>query len=659
MRVDPFYNAARKVDNTESQSLLAERIFAGEGALLATLPVIRMENTHTRGPMAVRDAFLKRIEVTMFPLILKPFLSGGLLERATPAQWARLATKLGMPTRREALSKLKLSLRAVMSADSYRPSKVQLGELCLPVHNRCLAAHLSESYTSDSFRHLFSCAQTLGVFQANVDEDSGLIETSVGDENPSMSKRRWVTDSVRCLPLLTATQRERTLVTISRFYCQPQEREAIERAVANPNWYRHGRLKDGLAHIFLPGTLERDLEWFNNKRLESVGLALDALCTAMWHTLDGRTDKVFFREGFLSDRETRGLLVETIAGLAAYLKAVNTNPVTGEFDFSAPSSGNWEETPFPGGLTWDTEAARNAFVSLKRLMFGKLRSSNLDVRQEIAAAKYGGWLQEKETLDRFIRAGRRKVVVRLTGRSGPKEHPRRPMDSSLSFISTSSFRFTHDVDGSASHHLSLGEVLKAELVRENGMIRFAPFLLDGHDHPIPDGYLAGNYWLASQLRGALTGSTFKEFGSEDCSTTEELALRASQAPAGSEAQWCWTSVLAEGAAKQVCRLLRPVRIGRLSKKRAALANRGLKLAMECITRSYARVTDSNPPCKSNGMECPANSVPEAYEYVTRPDGTMTALPGVNARLAWGTASLWTASRKLAHALHLAEQHRIS
>lgn len=593
----------------------------------------------------------------MLPVILKPFLAEGLLDRARPAQWARLATKLGMSTAPGELDKLKLSLRAIQAAQLYRPATLQFNDASVPVHNSVLAQHLLPCYSSDAFGRLFACAQTLGVFQANVDEASGLIETSVGDENPSMSKRRWVTDSVRCLPLLTPVQRERTLLTISRFYNQPQELEAVKRAVGNPNWYRQGRLKDGLGHIFMPESLQRDQDWFNNKRLESVGLALDALCTAMWHTLVLRTDRVYFSQGVLADAENRRLIVETIAALAAYLKAVNTNPATGEFDFGAPSAGNWEETPFPGGLTWDCEAARSAFVSLKRLMFGKL-STGHHIRDEIAATRYGAWLQNKDTLIELSQAARRKVISRLTGRNGPAEHPRRPMDSSLAFVSTSSLRFSEQGEDSAQRHFDLLTTLTKALVRENGIIRFAPFILDGQDQPIPDGYLAGNYWLAGGLRSAISGTVFKEFGSEDCSTSEELALRASQAPAGSEAQWCWTSVVAEGAAKQVVRLLRPIRSGRLSAKRAALVKRGLRLSMENITRSYARVTDGKPPCKSNGMECPPNSVPEAYEYVSTADGNLNALPGVNARLAWGTASLWTASRKLMQALHLAEMHGI-
>lgn len=591
----------------------------------------------------------------MFPHMLKPFLTEGRLEHGTNLQWVRLATRLGMPTTTDSVAKLKLSLKAVAGAQSYRPAVHRFGEMHLHVHNDRLGERLAGSYTADTFNKVVQCARRLGVFQVNVDEQTGLIETSVGDENPEMSKRRWVTDSIRCLPLLTEEQREAALVTISRFYSQPQEAEAISRAVASPNWYRQGRLKDGVAHIFLPGTLERDQDWFNNKRLESVGLALDALCTAMWHTLDVRTEDVFSAE-LLCDPQIRRSIVQTIASLAAYLKAVNTNPVTGEFDFSAPSAGNWEEAPFPGGLTWDSESARAAFVSLKRLLYGRIKSDKLHIRQEIAATKYGAWLQNRETLDRVIRAARRKVISRLTGAAGPMEHPRRPADSSLAFIGTSSFRFSHEAEDSARRHMDLIDALKGALVREHGMIRFAPFVLDGQESPIPDGYLAGNYWLAPGLRSAITGTKFHEFGSEDCSTAEQLALRASQAPANSEAQWCWTSVLAEGAAKQVVRLLRPVKPGRLSASRARLAMRGLALASECITRSYARVTGEKPPCKSNGMECPPNSVPEAYEYVTAPDGSLRALPGVNARLAWGTSSLWTASRKFHFALRLAESH---
>lgn len=550
--------------------------------------------------------------------------------------------------------KVQKSLLAITAGVAYQPLTIWIGKHMMLVHNPHVREHLKGEYTSAEFDTLFQYCRDKGVFRAQIDGETGLIKTSGGDENPTMSDRTWVTDTVRGEPLHTDVTWTKALLTLARFYSMPMEIDAIERSIADPTWYRQGGLSNGVAHIFYPATLERDKTWFNNKRLESPALAVDAMCRAFLSRWN-HTGERQFTSAMLRKKGAVKTIITTIVNLATYLRAINTDNF-GQWDFSAPSSGNWEEFPFPGGLTWDLTATRMAFSSLRELLYGDCIAADDDVRAAIVSSKHGEWLKDRGLLNRFIAGLDQKLARRLFGDEGPMEHPNRKLDASLSFVSTSGISWSSSASQDALQMFVMMKALDA-LVRPNGMIRYLPFQAVPDQESIGDGYLASNFWLDPKVLNLLGLTSSAECGgSDDCSTLEQLATRSKVALPDSEAEWCWVSVLAEGYSRLVVRLITDDRRHHYF-PRQLLVKHGMTRATEYINRAYARITGSSP-WKSNGEDCPAFAVPEAYEHVSVPDrpDLTTELPGTNTPLAWGSASLLSASNWYARALKLVESH---
>lgn len=564
------------------------------------------------------------------------------------------------------LQKFKTSLKAMLCASTHQPAYLAEDSHNLPVHNREVANYLKTSYSPESFTALFDFCQARQVFALSVNDQNGLVRTAEAEENWDMSGRQWVTDTVRCGDMertLKPLAWRKAMLTLCRFYGQSEEVEAIEKSIANPEFYRSGGLLDGVAHIFLPETLKRDATWFNNKRLESHGLALKAICDTVIASSNGE-DYGFSDEDISSNSE---LIATTIVMVASYLKAINTNEA-GEFDFNAPSAGPWEEIPFPLGLTWDTEAIRSGFESLQTLM--TLSNTKVDaILSKISQNKHGDWLysqSQKNTLTELIKAARTKILERLFASAQPIENPHRPSDCSLAFITTSTIKMhDHPIEDVRLQYRLLNAIEQL-LVRDHGIVRYAPFdlpLANGQSELVFDSYLADNYWLLPELRAKISGhsSHLKDYGSSDCSTNEEYLARVKQARPGSEAQWCFVSVLAEGYCRQVEKLInmKGSAQGNLNEQEVAgLITHGQIQATRLINRSYARITPGNDPSalahyKANGMPCPGYAIPEAYEMVSaldlgdgKGDGSgdkQNAVAGANTPLAWGQASLYSAS----------------
>ncbi len=547
------------------------------------------------------------------------------------------------------------SLLAITAGMAYQPLTIWIGKHMMLVHNPHVREHLKGDYTSAQFATLFDYCRSNGVFRAEIDPETGLIKTSGGDENPTMSARTWVTDTVRGEPLHTDATWTRALLTLARFYSMPLEIDAIERSIADPTWYRQGGLTNGVAHIFYPKTLERDKTWFNNKRLESPALAVDAMCRAFLARWNHTGDRQF-TGAMLRKKGSVKSITTTIVNLASYLRAINTDNY-GQWDFAAPSSGNWEEFPFPGGLTWDLTATRMAFSSLRELLYGDCIAADDDVRAAILSAKHGEWLKDRDFLNRLIARLDRKLAGRLFGDEGPMEHPNRKLDASLSFVSTSGIAWSSSASQDAVQMFVMMKALDA-LVRPNGMIRYLPFKALPDQASIGDGYLASNFWLDPKVLNLLGLTSSAECGgSDDCSTLEQLAQRSNVALPDTEAEWCWVSVLAEGYSRLVVRLMTEDARHHYF-PRQILIKHGMDRATEYINRAYARITGSCP-WKSNGADCPPFAVPEAYEHVSVPDrpDLTTELPGTNTPLAWGSASLLSASNWYARALRLVEDHQ--
>jgi hypothetical protein len=190
--------------------------------------------------------------------------------------------------------------------------------------------------------------------------------------------RQWVTDSC----YLGYWQRhadpngwQRSMVTTALTVLHPNAQEAIALAEQDPNWYRAtGHPQRGLFHLYrpeylrwdahgnvLPASVELDVTWQNNKRLESQALLLYWLCQTVRHSAWNPIEHQpwGWPMSFFSASNGWAHIVSAIDGLTRYLVAVTTHPHTGLPCFVTPSSSSWEEAPFSSGMTSDA-----AFITL-------------------------------------------------------------------------------------------------------------------------------------------------------------------------------------------------------------------------------------------------------------------------------------------------------
>jgi hypothetical protein len=83
-------------------------------------------------------------------------------------------------------------------------------------------------------------------------------------------------------------------------------KEAVEKSVQDPDWYRKGDIMNGVFHIYQPESVEFDTTthaphvdkikldhtWFNQKRLESQALVLLALVDTAWFPIPMAKPKI-------------------------------------------------------------------------------------------------------------------------------------------------------------------------------------------------------------------------------------------------------------------------------------------------------------------------------------------------------------------------------
>ncbi len=509
-------------------------------------------------------------------------------------------------TRPQLLS-LTHALRAMLAASRQQVTTLSLDGLPLQVRNPEVAALLRPQYTPEQFEQLLQLCHKHRVFQVKVHPTTGLIATSGGEENPDMASRQWVTDSLRCGILQPPADRLKVLITLARFYTGAQEQAAFRKAIDHPKSYREGGPVEGVAHIFFPATLQRDPSWFNNKRLESHGLALQALCQAVLEHPEWPAPPEVWT---------------SIELLGQYFLAIDYP--------TAPSAGNWEETPFPGGLTWDTQAIRGGLQALLQL-----------VQQRPIAGL------TPDSLTQAIKAGQQRL--RRTYLAESPGH--REMDSSLVFLSQTDLRLADDPLQDVQRHLEMLEKVEQALVRPQGMIRYAPFQLaleNGQPVSSPDSYLTLNYNVAIDRDGRLNLSwkrILDDFGSKDASEPQVFAARARLSTPHTEAEWFMVSDLAHGYAYQAEKLLK--RTGPEARRLQHIALQG---ATRNLNRAFARITPPGQVWKANGEVGPGWAVPEAYQYVStlweddKGGRTNASLAGVNTPLSWASASLLAASQ---------------
>ena len=518
----------------------------------------------------------------------------------------------------------------------------------VPVYNQAIFALMQPKYNSASLLKLRDLALRHQVFRINLDEKNGLITTSdiPQGENPEMASRSWVTDTIYAGLLEKEVNPQawtKALNTLAKFYTGPVEQQAFDKAIDDPKSYREGGPIEGVAHIFYPATLERDKNWFNNKRLESHGLALGAFMQAL---SDGYFKKQ--KDGIANPSPQ---LLQAIVNLTAYFVSIDYS--------SAPSAGNWEEVPFPGGLTWDTQAINQALEKVLDIMYNQAYDSNKDIlrlRKALRCQKHGDIFSRRSDIEKALQAGRERVR-----RTYYAESPgNREKDISLALLSSTQVQLNDNLLTSLRHHIDNLKMLESSLVRAHGALRYAPFYLtlkDGTKALSPDSYLNLNYNIACDPQGHVNlawHDILKEFGSKDASQADIFMARSQLTAPNCEAQWFLVSDLACAYATQAqiiydqaayrAKFKHKIRFNRAEQK---LLNECLAGANRNINRAYGRITPEQATIKANGAPAPAWSVPEAWQCVSTlpPNSQKAYLPGVNTPLTWAEASLWQATNR--------------
>ena len=523
----------------------------------------------------------------------------------------------------------------------------------VPVYNAAIFKLMQSQYTSTSLLKLRDLALRNHVFRINLNEKNGLITTSdiPEGENPEMASRAWVTDTIHAGLLETEVSPKawtEALNTLAKFYTGPVEQKAFDKAIADPKSYREGGPVEGVAHIFYPTTLERDKNWFNNKRLESHGLALRAFMAAL-------------RDGYLKHWD-RGIdnpspqFLQAVVNLTAYFVSIDYS--------SAPSAGNWEEVPFPGGLTWDTQAINDALDEVLDIMYNPAYNSNRGIaklRKALRCQKHGDIFSRRQDIEEAFKRGRERVRQTYYAESPGN----REKDISLALLSSTQVQLDENYLVSVRKHIDNLKMLEESLVREHGALRYAPFYLtlkDGSKALSPDSYLNLNYNIACDPQGHVNlawHDILQEFGSKDASEASVFMARSQLTAPNCEAQWFLVSDLARSYAEQAqsiyeraVKRVKPKQKPQLTAEESKLVSECLAGANRNINRAYARITPETETVKANGAPAPAWSVPEAWQCVSTlpPHSQKAYLPGVNTPLTWAEASLWMATNHYAAVL---------
>ena len=539
------------------------------------------------------------------------------------------------------------ALTTMISATKYQPAKVKIGGVQYTVHNKAISNLLQGEYNEESFGRLMKYLNGKRVFDFTdnpryglvIDKNRGIVKICGASENWEMSDRAWITDIMRVGDIQKYKRPDtwtKALNTIGEFY--HTQNNNFERIISNPDLYRNGDAMQGIPHIFMPKTLEPDVNWFNNKRLESHGLALKEFCNGI---IDGLVKGKAY--GYKSSDDVPNEVIEAIVNLTKYFKSIDYP--------SAPSAGNWEEIPLKGGLTSDTEAIRSAFCAYRDLMFNPKYDKNNDIQIIRGIIKEFSPLS-KNTIDDLIQRGEERVRKTYL-----EEAPKiRPHDASLSFVTTSDIKLSDNVVEDVKKHMQILESLEKHLVRENGIIRYSPFkfaLKDGTFGESPDSYLNLNYFTAVDKNGKLNldwKNILDKFASKDCSDPELFMARAKLSTPKKEAQWFMVSEISTGYGMQILKLLNNAKKEHrsLNPEEKRLVNQLKKKQTEYLNRALSRISAEKPDSvnqkKANGLSMSPVTLSEAHQYVTDLNGKPKMMQGTNTPLAWAIASLYKAMK---------------
>lgn len=568
-------------------------------------------------------------------------------------------TLTNLQTNQKHRQELIRTLKTMKAATDYNPLKICFSNYDLTIHNIEVAGRLLDSYNSKSFNRLFDFCDSKDVFNTTVDKTNGLVKTSDASatENWEMSARYWVTDSCRNTAIMKKDlehrkQISKTIHSLAKFYSNQQK--AFDSIIANPEQYTpyldnpdkddsffyEGDIDPmvGVGHIFLPDTFDEDPKWFNRRRLESVGLFLK---TATDNIIAGLADKE--TGGYQNAYDVPQEVIDSIATTARYLEAI-------DYPY-APSAGNWEEMVLPGGLTWDTEAIKEGFKSLDKLLNDSKLGQNKQIqiiRKRLQKTRHADLINDHNRILNLIKAGEERVSKYST-----QEAPGiRDLDSSLVFITHSPIDNKGAMD-TIDRNMNILYKLEEALVRNNGMTRYAPFDFSHSNGQIThtsDSYLTLGYDIAVTPDGKISlemGEYKDSFGAKDCSDPEVFAARAALAPNDDvTAQWFMISDMSTGYGVQLEKLLdivEKVDNEGIVKSLLPKIKYAYKRETEFLNRGFARITSRCT--KANGESCEAFKVPEAFMAVPTLDGDVEFLPGTNTSLTWAETSLYGASKQ--------------
>ena len=540
-------------------------------------------------------------------------------------------------------------------AGRYRPREIA-GYV---VHNEFFAPRTR--YEAADIAAVFDDLTGRGTFAIASDPVTGLVQTS--DTVNAAMRRQWFTDSVMVSRMqrvqAPASCLQATIVTAAAL-ATPDVLDAVARTEADPAWYRDGGLRNGVSHIYLPqsvrcGTdgmpditaIRGDEAWFNQKRLESQALVLVHVVDTLLEGVAERPAAWGLPVERIATPQGR-LLLATAIRMARYLIAANTAPAGGTPDFRTPSASSWEELPLPDGMTSDAAFAVLGWERLRDLLHAPTSNPRL-LRLRRGACEPGFDLPDPPTagrLEAWIEAGRRFVAERVvtpleTGRL-PMQNPLRPLDTSLTLLAASPYRFFADdpVRDARIRHGLVAACCEG-LLGPHGMRRYGAFEFDGRT--LHDSYLNIGYHMpaAERAQALGRGGAGRTFGSSDASTVELLAERQTLSEAEWAAQWSigpTASLQALAAAK---RTLASADHG--DTPLATAIEEGIRdMINRCVAAIPGRLS-AEPPLRSDGTLLPPYQVMEAYEAVIAEDGRRLFMPGAHT-LPWSTAQLFDGLR---------------
>lgn len=534
----------------------------------------------------------------------------------------------------------------------------------LTIFNQEVAEHMQSSYNKGTLASMKKLLSDNNVFQFGIDENTGLPRTSgvSADENWEMGARVWITDSMHIANDYMRYNDKKTLKatlnTFASFYADNAQKEIFDNVhkaakYSDESGQQHNEYYEpqvyseeqhnmnGIAHVLIAknGKCTPDTQWFNNKRLESHGLALQTFSKMI---ISGLRDDNTKEYGYASTEEIPDKVTTSMAYLVRYFDDIN-------YPY-ARTAGNWEEVPFAGGTATDTATIVKALTTFSDLMFNPKYDNNENIQQ--VRTKINKNMKEicfvctQDSIQNMINNGYQRLSEAFTG-EGFKEHIKRPYDATSLFITNmNGLKLAENPLEDINKKMLILEQLENQLVGDYGIMRYKD-----------DSYLNTNYNIA-QTPNAEISFTWKEqldaFGSKDASTLKAQEERKKLVEkTNHEAQWTFQSQMSVGYLKLLNQLNSAIEDGSitLNEETTQLAQTLKAKADLNLNRALARITDVDPSSsyqiKANGEASPAWAVPEAYQAVTsiNPESKKVESKytvGINTPLAWGQCGLYKA-----------------